>query len=358
MSVWKMPDPHEYRPVDEPAGPLVKPANTVEELVGCRPESVGEAVGSMTEPRVLRGLVGDWPAVHAGKRSPRAAADYIRRYYSGDRLTAFFGPPEIGGRVSYNRDLTGFNFERVSVTLDQVLDPIFEHLGDSEPPAYYIGSTLLDRWFPGFRADNDLALDELQPLVSLWAGNQIRVSAHFDVPDNIACCVAGRRRFTLFPPEQLDNLYIGPWDMTPAGQAISLVDFRDPDFEKYPRFRQALESARVVTLEPGDALFVPSMWWHHVEGLDGLNMLVNYWWRTTPRYIGAPLSVLKHALLGLRDLPLEQRLAWRHIFDYYVFDAQEGATAHIPEHSRGMLSPMNETAARRLRADLLNQLNR
>ena len=117
-------------------------------------------------------------------------------------------------------------------------------------------------------------------------------------------------------------------------------------------------AAFVVTLEPGDALFLPSMWWHHVEGLDGLNMLVNYWWRSTPQFMGSPINVMKHALLGLRDMPPEQRRAWRHIFDYYVFDPSEDAVAHIPAHSRGMLSTMDDKAARRLRADLLNQLNR
>ncbi len=332
--------------------------NIVREIVDCQPETVGETVLSVTEPLVLKGLVSDWPVVHAARKSAEAAANYIRGYYSGDRLTAFIGPPEIRGRVGYNEDFTGFNFERVTVTLDEVLKPIIEHLGDSEPPTYYIGSTLVNRWFPGFRDENDLALDDQEPLVSLWLGNQIRVSAHFDAADNIACCVAGRRRFTLFPPGQLDNLYIGPLDMTPAGQAISLVDFDEPDFEKYPKFREALKSAYVVTLEPGDALYLPSMWWHHVEGLDGLNMLVNYWWRTSPRFMGAPLSVLKHALLGLRDLPPEQRSAWQHIFDFYVFNPEDDAVAHIPEHSRGILSPLSDAAARKLRADLLNQLNR
>lgn len=333
-------------------------SNTLTEITDCRPQTVGESVLSVTEPLLLKGLVSDWPVVKAGRQSPQAAADYIRQFYSGDRVTAFFAAPEVRGKVGYNEDLTGFNFERVTATLDEVLDPILEHLEDSGPPSYYVGSTLLDRWFPGFRDENDLALDEQRPLASLWLGNKIRVSAHFDAADNVACCVAGRRRFTLFPPEQLDNLYIGPWDMTPAGQAISLVDFHDPDFEKFPKFREALKSAYEVILEPGDALYLPSMWWHHVEGLDGLNMLVNYWWRTLPRFMGAPLNVLKHALLELRELPAEQRSAWQHIFDYYVFDPQDDAVAHIPEHSRGMLSPMNESAARQLRAELLNQLNR
>ena len=337
---------------------MVTKANAAKELADCCPGSLDDSVLSATEPVVLRGLVADWPIVEAGKRSSQDAAGYLRQYYSGKPLTASYGPPEIKGRVGYNDDLSSFNFEVATVALDDFFNRLFSHVDDLEPPTSYIGSTLLDVWFPGFRAENNLDLGGLEPLVSIWIGNQTRVSAHFDFPDNIACCVTGRRRFTLFPPDQLDNLYIGPWDITPAGQAISLVDLNDPDFDRYPRFREALNHACEITLEPGDALFLPSMWWHHVEGLDELNMLVNYWWRSTPHYMGTPLNVLKHGMLGLRGLRPEQRRAWRHIFDYYVFDPKEEATAHIPQQSRGILGPIDENAARRLRAELLNLLNR
>ena len=332
--------------------------NTAREVTGFQPGTVDDEILSSAEPLVLRGLAAEWPMVKAAKKSARSAADYIRRFYSGEPLTASFGAPDIEGRVGYNDDLTGFNFERGKIALDDFLDRLFAHIDDDKPPASYVGSTVLNKWFPGFRDENDLVLQRIDPLVSLWIGNQTRVSAHFDFPDNIACCVAGRRRFTLFPPDQLENLYVGPWDLTPAGQAISLVDFRYPDFDRFPKFRQAQESALVVTLEPGDALFLPSMWWHHVEGLDGLNMLVNYWWRSTPAYMGTPLNVLKHALLGLGGLPPEQRRAWQHIFEYYVFDRRDDAISHIPEKSRGMLGSIDDIAARKLRADILNQLNR
>ena len=285
-------------------------------------------------------------------------ANYIKKFYNGDNLTVFTAPPEERGRVGYNEDLSGFNFDRGTAELDPLLQQMLASLDDAASPAIYIGSTLLDRWFPGFRDDNDLQMGDRNLLASIWLGNRIRVSAHFDVADNIACCIAGRRRFTLFPPDQLANLYVGPWDVTPAGQAISLVDFASPNFEKYPRFKDALESSVTVTLEPGDALFLPSMWWHHVEGLDGLNVLVNYWWRTTPAFMGSPLNALKLALLSLHGLPAEQRVVWRNILDYYVFEQREDALAHIPEAARGMLEPTTDRIARQLRADLLNQLNR
>jgi hypothetical protein len=223
---------------------------------------------------------------------------------------------------------------------------------------FYVGSTTVDTCLPGFREHNDVDFGDINPLASIWLGNRSRVAAHYDVPDNLACVAAGRRRFTLFPPDQLENLYVGPLEINPGGQAISLVDLKDPDFEAFPKFRTALENAVVADLEPGDALFIPSMWWHHVEGLDSLNVLINYWWRQSPAFMHSPADVLTHAILAIRDLPPAQREAWREIFRHYVFDADETTAAHIPEHCRGMLAPINDTSARRIRAELLNKLNR
>ena len=242
--------------------------------------------------------------------------------------------------------------------LGEVLDRLRNHRGDEQPPAIYVGSTTVDTCLPGFREQNDLDLGGFRPLVSLWLGNRSRVAAHFDIPDNMACCAVGRRRFTLFPPEELENLYIGPLDFNPAGQAISLVDFNAPDFERFPRFRKALDNAQAADLEPGDALFLPSMWWHHVEALDSLNVLINYWWSRKPAFRDDPKNVLNHALLSLRDLPPEQRRAWMNLFRHYVFEFEEDSVAHIPERRRGILSAIDETMARRIRADVLNKLNR
>src|SRR3546814_19620038 len=84
--------------------------------------------------------------------------------------------------------------------------------------------------------------------------NRIRVAPHYDLMENVACCVAGRRRFTLFPPDQLANLYPGPFELTPAGTPVSMVDPFAPDLDRYPRFAEAGTHARGATLEPGEAL--------------------------------------------------------------------------------------------------------
>jgi len=118
------------------------------------------------------------------------------------------------------------------------------------------------------------------------------------------------------------------------------------------------ETARVADLEPGDALFIPSMWWHHVEADGPFNILVNYWWRTVERHLGTPQDVLNHAMMTLRDLPARERRIWKDLFDHYVFESDESVRAHIPEHARGILGPMTAAMTRRVRAFLLDRLNR
>lgn len=333
-------------------------AATVRELNPARMPAWREAVLGSPEPVVLRGLVAQWPLVRAGASSMSAAMAYLRGYYRNATVGAWFGPQEIHGRFFYNDDFTGFNYQAAMVKLETVFTLLEQHQHDPDPPAVYVGSTTVDTCLPGLRAGNEVTGLPADALASIWLGNRTRIAAHYDMPDNLACVAVGRRRFTLFAPAELPNLYGGPLEFTPAGQQISLVDFANPDYTRFPRFAAALGGARVAELEAGDALYIPGMWWHHVEALDTFNVLINYWWQRTPGYLGAPVNVLLHALLSLRGLPLEQRTAWRGILDHYVFAADDSAAGHIPERSRGVLGMLDETRARSLRALLLKQLNR
>jgi hypothetical protein len=330
----------------------------IRELPGLDPQALPDEVLTSTEPLVLKGLVAHWPVVRAGLESAQAAASYLRRFYRDATVGAMLGAPDIGGRLFYNDDLSGFNFRSVRIKFDAVLDEIERHRDDAEPPAIYVGSTTIDTCLPGFRAENEVNLGERQPLASIWLGNRTRIAAHHDLPDNLACVVVGHRRFTLFPPAELENLYVGPLDFTPAGQAISLVDFANPDFGRFPKFANALKAAQVAELEPGDALFIPSMWWHHIEALDSFNVLINYWWRQSPLYMDSPVTALMLGIMSMRDLPEAQRKAWQNLFRYYVFEADENTVAHIPANARRVMAPLSDEAARELRARLLSRLNR
>ena len=329
---------------------------SIPEVSDVAAEELSDELLASESPLVLRGLASNWPAVQHGLESADAIIDYLQTFDSGNVVTALYAPPEAAGRIFYNDDLTAFNFEYRRMALADAVKQVRAHLDEPSPASLYIGSTNVDHWLPGFRAQNDLPVQHLDPLASIWIGNQSRVSAHYDFPANIACVVAGQRRVILFPPEQLPNLYIGPLEFTPAGQPISLVDFHAPDYERFPKFRDAVESAQMAVLEPGDAIIVPSMWWHHMEALSDFNILVNYWWRSSPAYMGPPLSALQHAMLGLRDLPEAQREQWRQLFDYYVFNPQAANFEHIPEAARGVLNPIDESTARQIRKMLRDKL--
>jgi hypothetical protein len=339
-------------------------AAPVRRVTGVAPGAVPyEELIEAQQPVVLEGLARDWPLVARGREGPVRAVEYLKRFAGEHPVTCFVGPPEIGGRFHYNDALTGLNFTAERGPLGMFLDRIVAHLGDAAAPAFYVGSTDLDRYLPGLRAENDLVLDHptfsaKPPLASIWIGNRTIAPAHYDISNNLACCMVGRRRFTLFPPEQIENLYPGPLEPTPAGQVVTMVDFRAPDLARYPRFREAMAAAQVAELEPGDVLFYPALWWHQVEALDAFNAMINYWWNPVPAYVDTPETTLLHALLSLRDRPESEKRAWRAVFDYYVFGPADRAGAHLPEHARGSLAPIDETSARRLRAQLLNRLNR
>ncbi|QNA88272.1 cupin-like domain-containing protein [Massilia sp. Dwa41.01b] len=337
---------------------MLPQAKPIREIDGSAPGVLTDALLTSLEPVVLRGLVAHWPFVAAARTSFHAASSYLRRHYRDASVIAMLGGPDIGGRFFYNEDLSGFNFAPLKVKLDAVLGELHGHYDNPAPPAIYVGSTTVDTCLPGFRFENDVGLGGRDALASIWIGNRTRIAAHYDLPDNLACVAAGRRRFTLFPPEQLPNLYIGPLDFTPAGQSISLVDFHAPDLARFPRFAQAMEHAQVAELDAGDALFIPSMWWHHIEALDAFNVLVNYWWRQSPEYMDTPINALMHALMSIRDMPLEQRRAWHGLFRHYVFEADEDTAAHIPAPARRILAPLDDDTTRLLRAQLLKRMNR
>ena len=312
------------------------------------------------EPVVLRGLGSRWALVQAGRQGALAAMGYLRERYSGRPVQYSQGGVGAGGRPFYRDDFSGLNFDVRRGDLGAVLDTLAAGIGDAKAPMVYVASLPVDGMLRDFREDNafDFAVHGIDPPPSIWIGNRVTASCHYDAPSNIACVAVGRRRFTLLPPGQIGNLYPGPLEPTPGGQVVSTVDFGAPDFDRHPRFREAWEAARTAVLEPGDAIFIPSMWWHQVEGLDEFNVLVNYWWSSVPAHIPTPMHALYHALWTIRDRPQREKDAWREVFEYYVFGPADQAREHLPEAARGPLAPIDDTMARQLRAMLIGKLNR
>ena len=321
----------------------------------------GEVIAS-GQPAVLRGFVRHWPIVEAGARSPTGVLDSLRRFDNGTPVDAIMTPPEVQGRVFYNDAMTGFNFIRNRLAISAVAEQVMRYSAFPHPPAVAVQSALIRDCLPGFSAENRLTLLDDSVLPRIWLGNTITTPTHLDEWHNIGCVIAGRRRFTLFPPEQIANLYIGPLDFAPTGAPMSLVSLHAPDFGRFPKFRQALEAALTAELGAGDAVYIPPLWWHHVESLEPFNVLVNYWWHALPGAAGthseSGFDSLVYAILNLRSLPPATRDAWRALFEHFVFGDEAEATAHIPPHRHGLLGRLSPAERDKVREYLSQRLKR
>jgi hypothetical protein len=251
-------------------------AQPIAEIHGITRERFETEIVAASKPVVLRGLVADWPATRHGRDSPEAICRYLIERDGGAPVDAILLAPAERGRIFYNDAMDGFNFVRNRLPVARVVEQVARYSHFAVPPAVAVQSALIRDCMPRFPDENPLPLLDAEPRI--WIGNAIVTPAHYDHAQNVACVVAGRRRFTLFPPEQIGNLHIGPIDFAPAGPCISLVDFANPDHARFPRFRAALEHARIAELGAGDAIYIPLRWWHHVASLDVCNVLVNYWW--------------------------------------------------------------------------------
>jgi hypothetical protein len=318
-------------------------------------ETFHSEIVAQDRPAVLKSQVSDWPAVRAAERSPAALTSYLSEFDAGEQIAVCVGPPSIKGRFFFSEDLRGFNFNRVDRTLMSTL----KALGATErhePPSIAMQAVSIADNLPGFRDDNRLSLLDDSVLPRMWLGNRTVTATHYDTSQNIACAVAGRRRITFFPPEQIANLYPGPLMLTPGGAHVSMVDLRKPDFSKHPLFEEALAVASQVDIEPGDSVYIPSLWWHNVESLDSFSVQVNYWWGGSEETDVTPYQSLLHGLLTIPDLPVEKRRVWRAFFDYFVFQVDQDPAAHLPDDLEDIIGTFSAERKSRLMKRLGEQL--
>ena len=322
-------------------------------LTGVTHETFWNDIVPANTPVVLRGLCGNWPSVTAGCQSGAAVADYLRAFDKGATVEYLSAAPEVKGEFFYGETLRTRNFQKGQTSLKQVLNRLLADT-QTQTPTLYIQSTPIDVILPGFPDQNVNPLLPHSVRPRIWIGNSVRVQTHYDLSDNIAVVVAGKRRFILFPPDQLPNLYIGPFEQTLAGSPVSLANIEAPEFERFPRLQTALAAAQTAELEPGDAIYIPYGWWHHVRSLSPLNVLVNYWWNEAPSHLQAPYGALLHAMLLVRDMPPRQRAIWKTMFDHFVFCENGDPGAHMGLYDQGVMAEL--TPAQRARA--LEQLIR
>ena len=321
----------------------------------CDPERFREEIAQACLPVVVRGAFADWPVVAAAE-SAQAVGDYLCRFASARPAELFVGDRAIAGRYYYDEGLDGFNFERIEMDVRSGIQRILESARPDGSHSVYMGSLPADAYFPGFAAENPAPMLDAGVSPRIWSGNASHVSCHYDAVDNIACVVLGRRRFTLYPPDAIGDLYVGPIDHTMAGQPVSLAAGAASGDPRYPRFAAARARALVAELGPGDALYLPKLWWHQVEATAPVNLLVNYWWDGFASGGDAPLIAMLLSMISIAERPPGERDAWRAFFDHYVFRTRGHPLAHLPEDKHGLLGPLKAGNYGRIRAIVMRAL--
>jgi len=138
---------------------------------------------------------------------------------------------------------------------------------------YYIGQQNIALKLPELLPDLRCWWPVGSSVINLWFGSSgVITPLHFDKSANLFAQVYGTKTFTLFAPDQSNCLYPYPADCALPNH--SYVDVEDPDWKRHPDF--ALAERYVITIEPGQMLFLPPFWWHHVESLS-MSISVNQW---------------------------------------------------------------------------------
>nr|MBO2488676.1 cupin-like domain-containing protein [Gammaproteobacteria bacterium] len=317
------------------------------------PDTFRREVAEACRPVVIRGLVRAWPAVVAVQESMDRFKEYLLQFDEGHVTEVFVADARIAGKYYYSDDLKGFNFERRQLKFAEALDRIFA------PPTrttIYMGSLPIDRLLPGFAQQNYVPIVPSEVVPRIWLGHASNVACHYDTFDNVACVVAGTRRFTLYAPETIGDLYVGPIDHTMAGQPVSLAASAPENDERYPRFRAIREQAWIAELHPGDAIYIPKLWWHQVEALSEFNAMVNYWWDVFSIGPDAPSTALLLSMITIAERPPAERQAWKAFFDHYVFRTNGHPLAHLPPEQHGVLGPLKPHNYGRIRAHIMQLL--
>ncbi|MDB2463167.1 cupin-like domain-containing protein, partial [Algibacter sp.] len=112
----------------------------------------------------------------------------------------------------------------------------------------------------------DIGLTFFKRLPALFfGGGNSKVFMHYDIdlPDSMHFHFHGNKSVTLFSQEQTKYLYKVPFSI----HNIDKIDMDNPDFEKYPAMQYA-EGIK-VEMKHGDALYMPSGYWHYIKYLDG-----------------------------------------------------------------------------------------
>ncbi|XP_074157497.1 HSPB1-associated protein 1 isoform X2 [Sminthopsis crassicaudata] len=252
-------------------GELVKPF---------APEKAKEIIMSLQQPAIFCNMVFDWPAQHWNVK-------YLSKLLCGKQIRFRMGMKKIDTVPQFETvcsyvDATLEEFLAWNCGQGVSIDGPFSHYDNSKFWAYadykYLASVFQDNtdvlqnvvWsdfgFPGRNGRES----------TLWIGSVgANTPCHLDSYGcNLVFQVQGRKRWHLFPPEDTAFLYPTriPYEESSVFSKVNVVN---PDLKHFPQFLKA--QRHMVTLYPGQVLFVPRHWWHYVESIDPITVSINSW---------------------------------------------------------------------------------
>lgn len=219
------------------------------DTVACiEPQSFLENYVRQNRPLKMTGMMDAWPAMR------KWSFDFFR----GLGSQAVVNLEE--GNVMQSE--TGFRKETFSEFIERLQNGV-----DDGRKAYLSVFRIFDE-FPELRSDVDFSiLDQFKVKASTsgWIGPAGTVTGyHIDWGDNILAQVCGRKSIHLAAPNESSKMYVSK--KFDQGTTISEVDLDCVDERQYPLFESVRHQR--LTLHPGEMVFIPRGWWHHVRSLD------------------------------------------------------------------------------------------
>jgi hypothetical protein len=251
-------------------------ANPIDRAVGLSVEDFHVQYSELELPVVLKGAVRDWELFD------RWTPEYLKSVLGSIPVQVARSP----AHGEYFDPDTGVDHQRTLVLpFDRFIDRAFE--SGTEEKLYLLQASTKEL----APLESDIVMpDHARPPVlhsNVWIGSEGNVTrCHYDMQDNLLAQVVGRKRVTLFPSGNLRSMY--PRSPFANKSNFSRVDVMRPDFERFPRFRGV--GAYQTQLDPGDMLYIPIHWFHHVVSLDAA-ISINFWWRAHPRQSLRPAAL-------------------------------------------------------------------
>jgi ribosomal protein L16 Arg81 hydroxylase len=204
---------------------------------------------SKNRPGLFKGAVEHWPAM---QWTPRSLVDVI----GADTIV----------EIQQGRDATGdYELESANLKRNTRFGDFVERVEHEETNDCYLTANNLALVSNPFRpltqdvgtlGDGYLEGDRIDYRMFLWLGPKGTVTPlHHDKSNNVFIQIYGRKRFRLIPAIEVPYMYNHLGVFTP-------IDFFDPKPEQYPLYQRT--GIIDVIVEPGDFLFIPIGWWHHV----------------------------------------------------------------------------------------------